>query len=155
MLEYTYTSMYLHIRTLCAESGTHAQQSFPGSSISVLGTPGCSLNGWHRGHRWGQRTGLMHRPLCRTKSVGQWQPATHGLLQGPISFQVSQVFTHPGPQVSYTAPCLHWVAAERRQSGIWGVAPRFSLSLGPCLQVGTPHGPFHSTQVYPTLRSAF
>lgn len=65
-------------------------------------------------HRWGQSAGFMHFPLCSTKFAGQWQPATHGLVHGPISFQFSHVFRHPGPQVSYTAPCLHWVAGRKQ-----------------------------------------
>lgn len=64
----------------------------------------------HRGHRPGQLMGLMQRPWNSTRLAGQWQPATQGLWHGPISFQFSQVLVQPGPQVSYTAPCLHWVA---------------------------------------------
>lgn len=66
----------------------------------------------HKGHRPGQAMGLMQRPWNSTRLAGQWQPATQGLWHGPISFQLSQVLVQPGPQVSYTAPCLHWVAEE-------------------------------------------
>lgn len=69
----------------------------------------------HRGHRPGHAVGLMHRPWNITRLAGQWQPATHGLRHGPISFQLSQVLVQPGPQVSYTASCLHWVADERKK----------------------------------------
>lgn len=82
---------------------------------SVRDTRFQSLKLLNKGHRWGQRTGLMHLPLWRTKFAGQWQPATQGLLHGPISFQLSQVLAHPGPQVSYTAPCLHWVAGKKKK----------------------------------------
>lgn len=54
----------------------------------------------------------MQRPWNSTRLAGQWQPAMQGLWQGPISFQLSQVLVQPGPQVSYTAPCLHWVAEK-------------------------------------------
>lgn len=57
--------------------------------------------------------GLMQCPWFSTRLAGQWHPATQDLLHGPISFQLSQVLVQPGPQVSYTAPCLHCVAAER------------------------------------------
>lgn len=67
----------------------------------------------HKGHRPGQDMGLMQRPWNSTRLAGQWQPATQGLWHGPISFQLSQVLVQPGPQVSYTAPCLHWVAGGR------------------------------------------
>lgn len=88
-----------------------------------------SLKEQNKGHRWGQRTGLMHLPLCRTKFAGQWQPATHGLLHGPISFQLSQVLAHPGPQVSYTAPCLHWVAAQLCWGSQWTLTPSLWQAL--------------------------
>lgn len=76
----------------------------------------CGLQGRrsHLGHRPGQDMGLMQWPWLRTRLAGQWQPATQGLWHGPISFQLSQVLVQPGPQVSYTAPCLHCVAAERQ-----------------------------------------
>ena len=41
----------------------------------------------------------MQRPWNRTRLAGQWQPATQGLWQGPISFQLSQVLVQPGPHV--------------------------------------------------------
>lgn len=69
----------------------------------------------HMGHRPGQDMGLMQRPWNCTRLAGQWQPATQGFWHGPISFQLSQVLVQPGPQVSYTAPCLHWVADGRKE----------------------------------------
>lgn len=52
------------------------------------------------GHRPGQDVGLMQWPSNRTRLAGQWQPATQGLRQGPISFQLLQVLVQPGPHVS-------------------------------------------------------
>lgn len=98
--------------------------------FSVRDTRFQSLKLLNKGHRWGQRTGLMHLPLWRTKFAGQWQPATHGLLHGPISFQLSQVLAHPGPQVSYTAPCLHWVARKKKKKET-GEMERNGLSNSP------------------------
>lgn len=85
--------------------------SFGPQSSSDLPRPVCHLD--HKGHRPGQAVGLMQRPWNSTRLAGQWHPATQGLWHGPISFQLSQVFVHPGPQVSYTAPCLHCVAEGR------------------------------------------
>lgn len=118
---YLYIYIYTHIYTLCICRIRQANTTVLHwlFHVSVRDTRFQSLMDWNKGHRWGQRTGLMHLPLWRTKFAGQWQPAMHGLLHGPISFQLSQVFTHPGPQVSYTAPCLHWVAEKEGRKLLW------------------------------------
>lgn len=90
----------------------------------------------------------MQRPWNWTRLAGQWHPATQGFWHGPISFQLSQVLVQPGPQVSYTAPCLHWVAEGREQkTGVSSrhtceaSAPTASASLTRAGGVGPPqHG---------------
>lgn len=143
-----YLYMYTYILCVCTwRASTHILQSFVGSSTSVSGTPGFKVLGENKGHRWGQRTGLMHLPLWRTKFAGQWQPATHGLLHGPISFQLSQVLAHPGPQVSYTAPCLHWVAGKKKETRVSGGEMATSVQPQPDAIVQAPvtHCPGPST----------
>lgn len=116
-------SIYIHIYTLCVCVyriwHTNILVLHWLFRFSVKVTRFQSLKDRNKGHRWGQRTGLMHLPLWRTKFAGQWHPAMHGLLHGPISFQLSQVLIHPGPQVSYTAPCLHWVAEKEKETKPW------------------------------------
>ena len=116
---YIYICTHAHSVRVCLQNWhTNAAVLHWLLHFSVKNTRFQSLKLLSKGHRWGQRTGLMHLPLWRTKFAGQWQPATHGLVHGPISFQLSQVLTHPGPQVSYTAPCLHWVAGRKEEAKV-------------------------------------